>query len=436
MKTKKQISGVTTCCHGLVGLSLSLFAGVAIAGTLQLASGNHAGVPGDDISRNAAVNATGRMVAFESLAGDLIDGDNNNSSDVFVKDLKSGNVAIASITQSGKLGDASSYAPSLSATGRYVAFYSNAGNFVAQDDNLQADVFFKDMKTGRLSLVSCAEDGTLGNKASYNPKLSADGGSVVFFSYATNLVAGGSNGYPQVFVKRIASGQVVQVSSTADDTQANGESYYPTISANGNFVVFESAATNLTAGDSNGSYDIFRKNLTTGLVERVSVSGSGKQANGDSFGAAVSANGRYIAFHSHATNLVGGDDNAAADVFVKDMASGKVVRISLANGGLEADGDSSAATISNDGRFVSFMSDADNLIEQDLNGKSDVFLKDRKTGQLTRVSANAQAWESDGVSRLPAISGNGRFLVFESAGENLTFGDDNSRADVFRFSYK
>jgi len=436
MKTKNNKSSVTGFCRGLVCLSLSVFAGIAVAGTLQLASGNHAGIPGDDTSRNAAVNATGRMVAFESLAGDLIDGDSNNSSDVFVKDLKSGNVTIASISQSGELGDAASYAPSLSATGRYVAFYSNAGNFAVQDDNLQADVFFKDMKTGRLLLVSCAEDGTLGNKASYHPKLSADGAIVAFFSYATNLVTGGSNGYPQVFVKRIGSGQLVQVSSAADGSQANGENYYPAISANGNFVAFESAATNLVGGDSNGSYDIFRKNLATGVVERVSVSSSGGQANGDSFGAAISANGRYIAFHSHATNLVGGDHNAAIDVFVKDMASGRLVRVSLAGGGVEADGDSSAASISNDGRFVSFMSGADNLVGLDVNGKSDVFLKDRKTGQLTRVSVNAQAWESDGVSRSPAISGNGRFLVFESSGENLTFGDDNAGADVFRFRNK
>ncbi|MHB9054157.1 MAG: TolB family protein, partial [Thermoleophilia bacterium] len=268
-----------------------------------------------------------------------------------------------------------SYTPAISAGGRYVAFHSNATNLVAGDSNAAADVFVKDTQTGAISRVSTDSLGAQATGgASYIPAISAGGRYVTFFSDATNLVAGDSNAAADVFVKDTQTGATTRVSTDSSGAQATGGSSYPAISADGRYVAFHSNATDLVAGDSNGVWDVFVKDTQTGATTRVSTDSLGAQATGGSSDPAISADGRYVTFHSDATNLVAGDSNGVWDVFVKDTQTGAISRASTDSLGAQATGGSSDPAISADGRYVAFHSDATNLVTGDSNGVADVFV--------------------------------------------------------------
>src|SRR5437660_1328853 len=239
--------------------------------------------------------------------------------------------------------------------------------------------------------VSVASGGTEGDDASLGSALSADGRFVAFDSAATDLVAGDTNGASDVFVHDRQTGTTERVSVASDGTQANNVSSYPALSADGRFVAFQSDATNLVAGDTNGATDVFVHDRQTGATERVSVaSGGGTQGNRNSGGffafPALSADGRLVAFQSDATNLVARDTNGATDVFVHDRQTGTTERVSVASGGSQGNGFSAGPVLSADGRFVAFHSTATNLVAGDTNGATDVFVHDRQTGTTERVS--------------------------------------------------
>src|SRR5438093_412858 len=279
---------------------------------------------GNDASLGSALSADGRFVAFDSAATDLVAGDTNGVSDVFVHDRQTGTTERVSITSDGTQGNGKSgllsfaFPPALSADGRFVAFVSFATNLVAGDTNGATDVFVHDRQTGTTERVSVASDGTQGNAASAGAALSADGRFVAFHSTATNLVAGDTNGKTDVFVHDRQTGITERVSVASDGTQGNNASSYPALSADGRFVAFDSDATDLVAGDTNGTNDVFVHDGQTGTTERVSVASDGTQGNGPSSGAALSADGGLVAFHGTATNLVAGDTNGTYDVFVHD----------------------------------------------------------------------------------------------------------------------
>jgi Tol biopolymer transport system component len=168
-----------------------------------------------------------------------------------------------------------------------------------------------------------------------------------------------------------------------------------------------------------------------GTTTRVSVASNGAQGNGDSFSSSISADGRYVAFHSIASNLVSGDTNGAWDVFVHDRQSGQTTRVSAASNGAQGNGDSESPSISADGRYVAFSSDASNLVSGDTNGAWDVFVHDRQSGQTTRVSAASNGAQGNGDSESPSISADGRYVAFSSDASNLVSGDTNGAWDVF-----
>src|SRR6266446_1314542 len=230
-----------------------------------------------------------------------------------------------SVTSGGTEGNGASLGSALSADGRFVAFDSAATDLVAGDTNGVSDVFVHDRQTGATERVSVASGGAQGNASSgligfaFPPALSADGRFVAFVSYATNLVPGDTNGATDVFVHDRQTGMTERVSVASDGTQANNASSYPALSADGRFVAFQSDATNLVAGDTNGATDVFVHDRQTGTTERVSVASGGTQGNGFSAGPALSADGRFVAFHDTATNLVAGDTNGASDVFVHEL---------------------------------------------------------------------------------------------------------------------
>ena len=290
--------------------------------------------------------------------------------------------------------------------------------------------------------VSVATSGQEANHDSTFVALSADGRFVAFDSHASNLVPGDTNGEEDVFLHDLHTGRTSRVSVSSSGAQGNLASDQPAISADGRFIAFRSYADNLVAGDtarcSNSSdydgevscADIFVHDRQTGQTVRVSLGAAGAQSNGLSAWPAISADGRYVAFSSQATNLVSGDTNAQLDIFVRDRAVGTTSRVSVSTAGVQGDKISSTPALSADGRFVVFATNAGNLFPGDTISSYDIALHDRQTKQTTRIPPNVT---SDGHSYDPVISDDGRFVAFVSTARNLTPDDSDGQRDVFLY---
>jgi Tol biopolymer transport system component len=304
----------------------------------------------------------------------------------------------------------------ISADGRYVTFASVATNLVPNDNNDQQDIFVYDRQTNQMTCVSMAFDGTQANLYSLSPSISGDGQQIVFVSEATNLVPDDVNGLPDVFVHDLRAGATTRVSVGLDGIEASGSSSQPAISSDGRFVAFSSMADNLVLADTNQSGDIFVYELQTGAISRVSVASDGSEANGISINPVISADGRFISFNSLATNLTSNDGNSRSDVFIHDRHTGQRNLISVAVNGSVANNESFKPAISGNDRYVAFVSRADNLVIGDTNDVSDVFVYDRQTGQMIRVSSlpeDAQLPAADlRDAYSPAIASDGRFVSF------------------------
>jgi len=275
-----------------------------------------------------------------------------------------------------------------------VAFYSAASNLVSGDTNVSYDVFVKDLSTNSITRVSTAADSTQGNSSSgiYGLAISADGRYVVFESFASNLVGGDTNGTQDVFIKDLSTNNITRVSTAVDGTQGNNISSRPTMSNDGRYVVFYSVANNLVSGDTNNLSDVFVKDLSTNSITRVSTAADGTQANNQSAFAAISANGRYVVFTSPASNLVSGDINVENNVFIKDLSTNSINRLSDASDGTQGNGNSGSYStrpaISADGRFVVFESTSSNLVSGDTNGTLDLFLSTQPVNSLPTLAIN------------------------------------------------
>lgn len=378
------------------------------------------------------VSANGRYVVFASTGNSLVGGDTNGRADIFLRDLLLGTTTRVSVASDGTQADHDSAAPSISADGRFVAFHSRATNLVLGDTNGAEDVFVHDLQLGTTSLVSAASDGSQGNSAAYTPMLSATGRFVVFESIATNLVGADTNNEWDIFVRDRQLGTTTRVNVSNTGEQANAYSTRASISGDGRYVVFETAADNLVPGDTNGTYDVFVRDLQLGTIRRVSVATDGTQANNTSGDAAISADGRYVVFQSRAENLVSDDNNGSDDLFLHDLQVGTTTRVSVAFDGGNANSFSDSPSLSADGRFVTFRSPASNLVEGDLNFEQDIFVRDLQLGVTTRVSLSTDGTSvnSDG-SRFPAISHGGMHVTFLSDASNLAPRDSNTQSDVF-----
>ena len=312
-----------------------------------------------------------------------------------------------------------SMAPSMSADGRFVAFESTATDLVPGDTNGKMDVFVRDRALGTTERVSVDSAGVEGNGDSAHPSISADGRYVAFSSVASNLVAGDTNGNTDVFLRDRVAGTTVRLSVKPSGAQAFGASRYPSISADGRYVAFESSSHDIVAGDTNGQFDIFVRDVVAGTNERVSVDSSGNEANDGSFAAAISGDGRFVAWESDATNLVAVDTNPGIDIFVHDRQTGTTELASLYANGAQADAWCEAPAISGDGRFVTFYT-VDPLDPADTNALYDVFVRDRQLATTQLVSCNSAGVAGDGNSMgASAISADGRYVVFSSLAMNL-----------------
>jgi len=328
--------------------------------------------------------------------------------------------------------DAAAEAPMVSADGRFVAFDSAATNLLGPggDTNGVNDVFVRDRQTGTTERVSLGSDGQVGG-ASAEPSISADGRFVAFTSAATDLIGTGgdddTNGFADVFVRDRQMGTTERVSVGPGGLEADLDSFQPSISADGRFVAFASGATNLLGpgADTNGFADVFVHDRQTGVTERVSVGPGDLEADKESIlwgGSAISADGRFVTFYSQATNLLGpgADANPDYDVFVHDRQTHVTERVSIGPGGA-ADGGNLYPSISADGRFVAFTSGADNLLGPgiDNNGSTDMYVRDRVLRTTERVSIGPGGLEADSHSFFGAISPDGRFVAFMSTASNL-----------------
>ncbi len=391
------------------------------------------GAQGNDHSRtwNRAISADGRFVAFTSFATNMVPGDTNGVWDVFVHDRDTGATTKVSVATDGTQANATCGFPAISADGRYVAFDSSASNLVPSDTNGTRDVFVHDRDTGATTRVSVASDGTQGNDESGIAAISADGRYIAFWSEASNLVPGDTNGEGDIFIRDRDTGATTRVSVASGGTQGDDYSSNPTMSGDGRYIAFTSGASNLVPEDTNGEADVFIHDRDTGATTRVSVASGGTQGNGGSYVPAVSGDGRYVAFYSEASNLVPGDTNNTKDVFVHDRDTGATTRVSVASNGRQGNYWSDSPAISGDGRYVGFVSSATNLVTGDTNHRPDAFIHDRDTGATTRVNVASSGAQAGRGSDEPAISSDGRSVAFSSDAGNLVPGDTNGKFDVF-----
>ncbi|MCK5230704.1 MAG: DUF4347 domain-containing protein, partial [Desulfobulbaceae bacterium] len=414
----------------------------------------------------------GCYVAFASTATNLVTGDTNGWSDIFVRNTEIGDTVRVSIDSSGAQGvSGGSYSPSISHNGRFVAFQSAATNLVAGDTNAKTDIFVHDRDTdndgifdeaGAISTTRISVDsaGVEGDNHSYKPSISDDGRYVAFYSDATNLVAGDTNVVSDVFVHdRDADNDgifdeaggisTVRASLHSDGSQATGNSYAPSISGDGRHVVFASSATDLITGDTNANTDTFIHDRDVdndgtydeaGFIatNKVSIASDGTQGNSYSgTSPKISEDGRFVVFDSASTNLVAGDTNATNDVFVHDRDADydgiydeagaiETKRVSVASDGTQGNGYSSSPNISDGGHYITFTSSATNLVPNDINGTSDAFIHDNFAEGTTLASDDLSAVVSGGV----VIAGDGRHLVL-STDASLVGADTNGFNDIY-----
>jgi Tol biopolymer transport system component len=417
---------------GVAILLLAPFVGPASAapapGQISRISVDSKGRQSTDDSYAPAISADGRFVAFDSEATELVPRDRNRATDVFVRDRTTGRTTRVSVSTEGDEGDRGSYTPAISGNGRWVAFVSEATHLVAKDTNGDPDVVLHDRRKHRTVRLSLATDGreTTGGTS---PVISRDGRYVVY-NVGTPLRSVGDDSD--------LAGMFVYDTKTRKRTRLPGVAGIdPSISADGRYVAFSSEVRDLVPGDTNRVFDCFVFDRRTKKISRVSVGAKGRQGNGESSGAVISADGRYVAFASTASNLIKGDTNKVDDIYVRDLRAKSTRRVSLRADGGQSNGISGGPVLSADGRYLLYLSAAHNLMPGG-GDRADfhIYWTDLRTGALRRVTASPAGRPANAESTsFPAMSADGRTVAFGSRASNLVPGDTNGRDDIFVREY-
>jgi len=394
-------------------------------------------------SYEAAISADGSVIAFQSNASNLIGDDTNHSGDIFVNDLNNDVVERVSLDEDGsELGNGhynNNIKTSISDDGNRVAFqnYSLRGfSYVLVRDRTAA--------TTTVVLPIAFTTNNPDREARQEPALSGDGQLVAFYSRINFQGSLPESARPidddtasshDVFVYDLDTQPVPpteRISRDSSGVEGQGDSYAASLSSTGRWVAFYSMADNFVETDINLAWDVFVKDRDTGAIERISESMGGGDANGDSRQAKISGNGQYVVFRSQANNLTVDDNNTHWDIFFHDRSSNITERISVASDGSEANNSSFSPALSDDGRYVVFRSNATNLVSDDSNQRFDIFVHDRNIGETARVNLAADSSQANNHSYRPDISGDGNWIVFESDATNLVAGDTNRSRDIFR----
>lgn len=424
----------------------------------------HDGSQSNHDSYQAAVSDDGAVIAYRSTADNLVVGDVNGFPDVFVRDLVADSVERANVDEVGDVLAADYY------RGAYWPSISDDGNRIAFNHyDAYANIYVRDRQANTTTLIFPLSGSSQDNgdrSARQEPFLSGNGQFLVFHSYRNFQSSGpvearpindDNNGVNDILwydtvtmpvpqAERLnrpdfTADQACVSDSKLDCPESNADGFSASVSDDGDRVAFYAFGSNLVPDDDNDYEDVFvkfRRDLgdtvvgIAGPIVRASVSSGGVQGNDSSKEAFISGDGNFVAFRSLASNLVAGDANARWDIFVHDLSTSMTTRVSVASGGGEANHDSFAPALSDDGRYVVFRSNASNLVAGDANARHDIFVHDRDTGQTARVSEPAGGGDADGHSYEPAISGDGNWIVFESDATNLVPGDTNQSRDIFR----
>ena len=416
----------------------------ALERAIYLISQTSRGQSAEGRSEGTAVDAGGVLTAYTSDALNLVSPPFQSFRDqIYLRDVRDVTSALISKGPDGKAGNRPSqpggFAPGISADGRFIAFSSQATNLVADDTNGVEDVFVAEVASGAIELISRGIDGPANGVSSF-ARLSGDGRYVVFQSRASNLVPDDGNGVTDVFLYDRVTHEMRRVSVGSDGSATDGPSITPTISDDGRYVAFASRATNLVAPAPSGAFEqIYVADWRTQSVQLASVNDQGQAANGISFLPDLTADGGQVAFKSEAFNLVPNDTNGEPDVFVRDLTANATQRVSVDDFGNQSNGLSGGPGISADGRFVAFISFASNFVPDDGNGLSDVYVYDRfppgrSQGLIARVTVAIDNFgePNGGVADFPvSMSADGRWIGFASAASNLVPNDDNNDLDAF-----
>ncbi|MFK5957003.1 MAG: hypothetical protein QM477_11230 [Planctomycetota bacterium] len=421
-----------------LGFSLYALLGVALnspafaQGSTHLVSIDPYGGAANLFSYQPKFSADGKHIVFWSTATNLQPGlyDPNGQPDVFVRHLSTGLIEAISLDSMGTTAMGSSSMGSISETGTWIAFESTASNLVALDSNGQKDIFVRDLSSATTELISVTSGGVQANSTSFHASISGDGRYVVFQSWASNLVSNDLNGWQDVFLHDRQLGTTICLSVDASGVPGNGFSTDAQISTDGFFIAFTSSSNNLVAGDTNGLPDVFVYDLVLGTLELGSRDSNGVQASASSGAPSLSADGRFLAFESFATNLVGGDTNNFSDVFLRDRQTGITERISISSSGAQGLGNSFAPSVSADGNRIAFRSVAENLAFNDTNLVSDVLIHDRSSGATELVSISSLGLQARWGNEHPSISNDGSLVAFQAI-DGFVSADSDGTEDIY-----
>ena len=401
-----------------IDYTLSLSATLVPSATIRVSVDSNS-VQGNNSSFYPSISEDGRFVAFVSRASNLVSGDTNGTNDVFVRDTLNDTTRRVSFTPNGTQVDgAGAGQPSISPDGRFVAFTANF------------ELFVRDTVANTTRQIYLP--GSIGRGEYGNPTISRNGRFVAFSYAPEGWVLNYSSQKSNIFVYDTVADTARQVSLNSSGAQSNGDSRFPYISADGYFVAFTSYASNLVNDDTNGKLDVFVRNTLTNTTRRVSLNLDGSQRNAESGLPSISGDGRHVAFVS-SHSIWGGGTNTVFDVFMGDTVTNTTRQISLSSQNYQGNEDSYSPSISADGRYVAFYSDASNLVGDDTNGVADAFVRDTVTNTTRRILLDSSFVGDPKVKfySSPAISADGRYVAIASKASNLVSGDTNGAADVF-----
>lgn len=403
-----------------------------------LISRGFSGGPGNGNSEDPSISASGRYVVYESTAKNLVTDKTTSNRDVFLYDRIAGTTMRIS-KPAGEEGNSSSYDPEISSDGNVIVFTSQASNLVENDTEGNGDIFAYDRTTDTLSRVSVNSSGDGADDDCDHPDVSADGRYVVFQSAATNLVVDDTNEKVDVFRHDRITGETVRVSFDFLDQEVEDyDSEEPVISNDGRYIAFQTRAELIPCDDNDGT-DIYVRDMVQGLTTHASTTYYGCVPNSSSYHPSITGDGRFVSFHSSATNLtLEDDDNHKNDLFIRDRELSNTERISIATNGREGDERSVGygGNMSSDGRYVAFSSAATTFVEDDNDGH-DVFIRDRQDKETTREGVGTYWEEGTGSdeTNVAVLSADGKFVAFDSHFDGLVPDDNNGYGDIFLREY-